>query len=393
LISLLDETVVDVQLYAIDALGKMGPAAKNAVTALQKKLEDPKIKIRQGVTKTLGNLGREANSAAPALIKVVNGGAKELRREAIISLGKIGHAGVTIKTLVTALDDADTDICECALAALKNLLGTLTKEDVESLAPLLKSRKVEVRNVLIEALVKIDRCKKSLEILVAACDDDNAEASQSALTAFNSFLGAVTKDDIDILSPALKSKRVEVREVTIDALLKAGNAAANKLGEAWLSEADSKLREKIANGLEKMGSDAKNAVPALRLGLKEPDRRLQAMKILGAIRTVDDEVVDDLVKIITEEKGDVNESVLEALVKIGRIDVLINCLDRDKTNRLTKPTRLTILVRLAALEECKKRVDEIEKLVSDILNPKISTTDTAIHAKKARDAIQRIREP
>jgi HEAT repeat protein len=148
----------------VQALGRMGPAAKGAVPALiveAKRLEDePNVKLdvsaeaagaltkigspavpaliellqqgdisqRQGAAWALGEMGGQAKDAVPLLIKGVNSSDKHYQQAMINALGKIGPpARAAIPALTSALDDPDVQTRAMAKSALEHIQGTSFK--------------------------------------------------------------------------------------------------------------------------------------------------------------------------------------------------------------------------------------------------------------------------
>jgi HEAT repeat protein len=98
-IVLTPETPAGVQ--ALWVLGDMGPAAKSAVPALIKLLENPKLPMagmpfgpphRQAVVTCLGQIGPEASPALPVLLETLKISNLLVRQEVSLALARIGPA-------------------------------------------------------------------------------------------------------------------------------------------------------------------------------------------------------------------------------------------------------------------------------------------------------------
>jgi HEAT repeat protein len=149
----------------VQALGRMGPAAKGAVPALiaeAKRLEDePNVKLdvsaeaagalakigspavpaliellkqgdisqRQGAAWALGEMGSQAKDAVPLLIKALTSSKDMYYQQAMINaLGKIGPpARAAIPALTSALNDPDVQTRAMAKSALEHIQGTSSK--------------------------------------------------------------------------------------------------------------------------------------------------------------------------------------------------------------------------------------------------------------------------
>jgi HEAT repeat protein len=87
-----------------------------------------------------------------------------------------------------------------------------------------------------------------------------------------------------------------------------------------LKSADVDVRRQAAVALEKLGPDAKSAVPALQAALRDPDQfvRRFAARALGAIGPAAAPAVNDLVQMLRAENREEAEAAVSALAKIGK---------------------------------------------------------------------------
>ena len=82
----------DVRRSVAEALGKIGPAAKEAVPALIEALKDPDIDVRRSVAEALGEIGPEAKGVVPALIEALKDQEAGVRSSVRMALEKIESA-------------------------------------------------------------------------------------------------------------------------------------------------------------------------------------------------------------------------------------------------------------------------------------------------------------
>lgn len=91
---------LDVQLQAIEALGKIGD--EKAVDALIAEFDDEEAAIRRKVALALGDIG--SRQAVPLLLKGLNDPLWYVRNDSAVALGKIGDISV-VDQLIQKLDD------------------------------------------------------------------------------------------------------------------------------------------------------------------------------------------------------------------------------------------------------------------------------------------------
>jgi CubicO group peptidase (beta-lactamase class C family) len=75
------------------ALGRVGAPARRALPELIRLLADPSEHVRQAATLTLGGLGADAQTAAPALTQCLSDRDEAVRRGATLALGQVAPAG------------------------------------------------------------------------------------------------------------------------------------------------------------------------------------------------------------------------------------------------------------------------------------------------------------
>jgi HEAT repeat protein len=178
---------------ALAVLGRMGPAAKDAVPALVNELarqDDPR---RAEVQLALAAIGPDAAAAVPALVESLSSDDDHVRRTALYALGKIGPA---------------------ASAAIPELRGHLRQGD--------KLRRVAV----VWALLQIqpgDRRLVSMAVpllIEALAADDSLVRREAALALGN--LGAAARAAVEPLKARLGDDDPSVREAAAEALAKIG---------------------------------------------------------------------------------------------------------------------------------------------------------------------------
>ncbi|MFQ5796574.1 MAG: HEAT repeat domain-containing protein [Candidatus Bipolaricaulia bacterium] len=121
--ALMDDDVF-VLIAAAEALGRMGPAARDAVPALVEALGDPQSLMRRHAAEALRRIGPDA---VPALIEALMDRDWRVSQAAAWALGEIGpDARDAVLALTEALQDELYFVREAAAEALEKIRGTLS---------------------------------------------------------------------------------------------------------------------------------------------------------------------------------------------------------------------------------------------------------------------------
>ena len=141
---------------AAEALGEIGPTAKDAVPALEGALEDKDEYVRWAAARALAKLGLPGK-ALPVLIATLDDEWSFHRRDTAWILGEVGPpAKAAIPALTKALKDEDGGVRQTAARALGNI-GPAAKEAVPALEEALQDKDKWVRHAAAEALKKIQQ--------------------------------------------------------------------------------------------------------------------------------------------------------------------------------------------------------------------------------------------
>ena len=145
----------DAKANAAEALGKIGPAAKDAVSALSEALKDKEKDVRWRATYALGEIGPSAKAAVPALIEALKDEDADVRGDAAYALGNIGPAAKdAVPALIETLKDEDKYVRGDAARALGNIGD---KSALEALTYVAENDSVkDVRNVAKKQLPKLN---------------------------------------------------------------------------------------------------------------------------------------------------------------------------------------------------------------------------------------------
>jgi hypothetical protein len=142
------------------ALGGIGPAAKEAVPSLVKALQEKDDSLRESVVIALGRIGPDAKAAVPALIAVAKDKRNTGRRHAIEALGKIGpEARAAMPVLIEALAAPEPYLAfHGTVAKALGGIGPGAKAAVPALAAIARDRFADssAREAAAQAVMKID---------------------------------------------------------------------------------------------------------------------------------------------------------------------------------------------------------------------------------------------
>jgi HEAT repeat protein len=122
LIEALEDADVQVRWDAAKTLGKIGPAAGAAVSALAALANDPSdALVRQYAVGALGRIGKNAKGAVPSLIHALKESSMDLHVKAAEALVGIGVAAVP--ALIEAMRDTDQAFRVRAAGTLRRIAG------------------------------------------------------------------------------------------------------------------------------------------------------------------------------------------------------------------------------------------------------------------------------
>ncbi len=321
LIVVLKDPEPRVRSSAADALGSIGHDAQDAIPDLIETLQDTDARVRSSAASALGNIGHDAKDAVPDLIKALQDTDARVRSSAAYGLGGIGvDAKEAVPDLRAALQDSDKDVRRSAANALR-LIGSDAKAAVPDLRAALQDSDKDVRSYAAYALETIGRdAKAAVPSLVATLKDDKEAQVRSWAADALGTIGA--KEAVPQLRVALKEdKEVQVRRNAAWALRNIGVEAQEAVPDlkVALKDADKYVRGYAALALGNIGAEAKEAVPDLQAALKDPEKYVRGAAAygLGGIGADAKDAVPDLQAALKDSDTDVRSNAVSALGKIG----------------------------------------------------------------------------
>ncbi len=275
---------------AVRALAKLGPHAAPAVPTLLGMLDHHDTMLRALAAQALAAVGPKAEQAVPRLCAMARAGTFELRAHALYALAGIGPGAVqAVPTLVELLNDRDPRLRGRAADALARI-GKPAQEAVPSLERALAATGDPLLRVLLaQALWSIDqRGRLVLPILIeVAADDSLSDEIRLQAARVLGGMGVAARAAVPVL--VLLAGKVNDPSGPVAAALEQigtpGPADVANLIEALKTSNNLPYRRACVQTLSLVGGSARDAIPELRVALKEPDPvlRLNVVGTLGVL--------------------------------------------------------------------------------------------------------------
>ncbi len=286
---------------------------KSAVPALITALTDENLSVRLMAADSLGAIGSDAKDAVPALIEAIKDHA--LRRTAVTALSTIGtDASQAVPAIAEMLKDKSVDARLIAVDALGQIGGE-NEATVPALLSALNDDAVAVRSRTVFALGQLGSNARSASsaLVEAMKDEDLCDEATVALRRIGADASTVPA-----LIELLKHKTPRSRQLTAKVLSYIGTDAKDAVPALIQSLQDEHTRQFAIHALGRIGSEAKAAVPALTQLLKNEVYyiRAGAAEALGRIGSDAKSSVAELVKALNDDNPQVRRFAAEALKKI-----------------------------------------------------------------------------
>lgn len=191
--------------------------------------------------------------------------------------------------------------------------------EVRELATKLKDKDSDVRRAAAKGLGELGvEAKPAVADLIKATADKDLFVRRFAAEALGN-VGPDAKDAVKSLTQLLGDEKTEVQHAAVEALGKLGPASIAALTAAVKdTNRDSTVRKKAAQGLARIGPEARKAVPALTdvltgkiaspkaakkgKNLNDDDVRLDAATALGSVAKAEDKAAITALKSVSEGK-------------------------------------------------------------------------------------------
>jgi HEAT repeat protein len=367
LCNLLSEgNIAEIRNAAADALSNFGNEP-GVMEVLIGGLKDSEQQVRIKAVEALGRIGPDAIDAVETMIGIIRAETLSQTRAAICeALGKISSGNNVIELLTEALQDEHPSVRIAAARALGNIgpkaIGSLTDalmndsagvraaaaEALGLIGPaarmarssLLDAWEDNDMGVAIRATVAMARIGPDTENFITtlklALDENDHRMRVGAATGLV-MLGPIARSAVPNLIDALKDDSADVRMTACDALGAIGPPAWRAApGLIELIEDDTgRVRVAAALALGKVGSSGEVVTALLdALEYEYLDIRFAAVEALGEIGPGAAEAIDVIIQLLEGAKGDNLQTACNALVNIGpeAVPGLIDALDDTHFN-------------------------------------------------------------
>ena len=310
LIKALDDWDPSVQEVAYDALGQIGPPFPDEVIpTLIERLYHPDWAQRDCAIEALGAIGPDARDATDRIIELLKDKEEYVRRDAARYLVKINDdPDIVLAPLMEVCGNMDLGSSYSFMAI--GQMGAKAKAAVPFLMDLLGNENDEIRSAAISALGGIGPdAEEAVPALLEILRNKEGEKSYQAAVYALGKIGDTSDDVISALAQILRN-------------------------------GDEFLMDPAIEALGALGPGAKDAVPELvkALGSKQWSIRARAAKSIGLIKHNAPGAIPRLKLLLTGEYKTIADAEF-ALYMLGdepgkRLKALIYCLDLDKLEDL-----------------------------------------------------------
>ena len=378
---LLKSTDPDERNKTIAALARMAGGVSRVVPALTERLTDDDPRVRISAAEALGRLGPQARPAFTALVRAQHDDrSKAVREAAALAMEKINAPGLTTDELLKAFNSKDAEERNKAVAALAEMARGVSDAVPALTDRLMNDDDARIRAGYAAALGTVGPLARgSFFALLHVQKNDGDKGAQEAATAALDRIGQPTANDVPFLIQGLKDARKDYRESVAQALanvctpenksavailrdaVKADPSMVVKLfsalalwsinrradevmptfREALRYRTVADVRASAAQALGHLGPEAALARPDLEEALRDEEVqvRLYAAQVLWSLertRSTADKVVPVVAKILKAKNPAFRADAAETLAKIGpyaaaALDNLIEAL-RDQVN-------------------------------------------------------------
>jgi HEAT repeat protein len=260
-----------VRQRALYALSKMGPDAREAVPILKEALQDRHTPCRYYAAIALGELGAEAKAVVPDLSRTLTDNDEGVRNQAGQALANVGEEA--LPALRIMVEDEDWAVRLGGLQALA-YHGPQAQALAPDMARLLTDDVADVRTQAAKALATLGpAAKEAVPQLLDAMKDDRYAVQMAAYQA----LTWVHADDGPGLLNIFRKLNAEHHWATPYHLKHYGPHPTDAIKPLikQLEARDAGERLAAALSLGRLGPRAKEAIPALRKTLKDPNPQVQ----------------------------------------------------------------------------------------------------------------------
>lgn len=339
--------------HAAKQLGNLGLAARDAVPALGKLLNDVYPDVRISAAKALGQIGTPAVNVLVEALKARDVG---VRTRAAQALGQAGpDAKDAVPALIAALKDKQTDVRVAAVDALREMASE-GKEAAPQLACLFHDPSVRVREHVRMALAAIGPA--AVEPLCDALGEANAEVRMDAIKTIVMF-GPAAKKAVPALRHAMKDEKHRIRAAAAEALGTMELNAADAVPELLhaLRDKDRDVHDRAANALVILtAAGVPGLLEKVRLA-EDPKRWLQLTPPLKGTAGAQNPIISLMIKKLADSNAQerckaaltLGEMAKQAVVALPALN---HALEDDNVQ-----VRLSVAAAIARIRRSKAEAD------------------------------------
>jgi HEAT repeat protein len=311
---------------------------------------------RRRAAYALGRIGPAAKSAIAALIKVVNDPNMEPRWYAADALGRIGGDEKVAEVLAGAIRNPENDVY-MRLNAVRSLgrLGKVAGGQTDVLVEQLEAKDAAVRAAAALSLWQVAEEPQAINTLKSMLESDSSDQQFYACIALDE-VGDAARPAIEGLVHLLGSENPDVRRAASKTLAGLGFEAARAVRAA----------------IEDPASGVNDAAAAVALGFVADRVRRQVLypattagpDFNDAVRTLLDELAPPLVKLLESPDETVRREAGRALARFGPLSVpgLLTALgSNDKTVRSSAAEALIRVERYLPVDSPSANVEGLKK--------------------------------
>jgi HEAT repeat protein len=338
-----------VRANAATSLSLLGEAARPAIPALTKALDDVSGRVVGSAASALMKLGTPKSKLVPAYRQLL---ARPECDDRVIGLLALATEVPPVDLFNAAWDCSQTpdDIGEgvrsAASEALRKIVGRRDKAVAPLILQILRNPGSSDDPTLIRAIGSYEPPLKEaapvLASLLSSSDEDTSSSAASALGAMKTAALPALQDLVSCLETHPRNKTRENAAEAIGEIGPKASAAVPALMKAAQSDKGLSVRTAALTALGEMGPAANEAIPMLREALKSPDGfvRVAARNTLFRVEPDKKQEVSDLEDQYEaeEEKGSLFENLSQlAATLLGRIPEVYELSIYDKYATATAP--------------------------------------------------------
>lgn len=371
IVPLLKDEDLYVRIAAVETLTNLSEVTKASIPEIELLLKHEDTEIRSAAVEALGNLGKAALASFPQMVTLLEDNDKYVRYAAVEALGKLGRtAAEAVPQIEALLKDEASEVRYAAAQALAEM-GPAAQKAVPQLKTLLKDESAQVRYSAAEAIGHIGQAaQEALPELVDALKDEDSKVRYAAAEAFAKF-DAVPQHIIPDIVALLEHSEAYVQSMAVEALGNLGETAQSALNDivALLDNEDAYLRAVAVEALGQLGPTAQSAVVQMERLLTDPDLdvRSAAVKALGQLGKAAKPAIPKMITLLHDHELYVRTATIKVLGQLKAVAKpfvpQIEALLSAEQPAYVRAAAIKILGRLGAV--AKAAIPDIVQLLTD----------------------------